>query len=734
MLFSTCFGPARLILFITALSFAFAAQSADWMGGARGVMTGPQTAPDKCTEPSQNILAAAAGDTFKTQTDTAGTKPAGGIPVMGNSRFPKLINTISVPSNAAPLVMHMDETMSAMELALKESSVLLPHRKHKVVLLTGDLGAGIHSTVHEFSRRTKQEIIGLNLTIDKPGSILKELEGYTDQSGKRVPGILERAKEKGKEKIIYIDDISLLLQSPEAKTVDLEVQKIRKLLLSGDVQVMVRTSPADATSLKSVVGRSGEQSLTQVIFPRLSGKKLSEVVLAAKKAPEDYFNVEFTPEAIELAIKTSESFDFGSTKFSPVGAALKLLEHVALGMRHAATGNERLLIDEAAFRQGLESSSPFKFMDREKLRGLQKTMNSIVLGQREAVGEIVEEVQTVLRGGWVDRVIKRIGGAYSLMGPSGVGKSFTAETLAEQIDAVVIRLEKADFFGEHGAAIFKGSPKGYVGQGTGGDVLNKVRAAGNRPVIFICDEFEKWPKSARDNFLTMVNDGVASDFDGNVAHFHNTFFMFTMNVAEQEIATLAKAGAPRDQIRHVAHELAKRELGHPFMGRTKTITYNPVDSKVQEEVIDKVWQEVLRVARQNKIDVPIEMGSSVRDWILKSSDQTLGARNTRSTAINTLLDQISMLHFLERPDPALLQQQKIIVTDALSDVPYGLAENVDDLKQIVIQVKDDHFVYRAILNDGTEIWRRKRIPRNFDENGRAAGEVDDPNQLNLEGI
>jgi hypothetical protein len=710
-------------LFIVVLLSSPTKASAGALDKVRGAFTGPGGSPEiPCADPVAEVL--------KTAADAAGAGGGGGIPVTGNSMFRHLVTPLKYDPKTTPsFAVHRDEVINQVTLGLQQSANLPPLRSHKIVVLTGDDGVGRSSIMQEIGLRASKnsadawpgasansrkfwqgrEVVALNLTLDNPAAVLKDLVGYINGEGIKVPGIIEKAKKNNQ--VLFIDDISILIKPENSNTVHLELEKIRKLLLSGDVPIVVEATPKGFGNLENQLGDLARR-LHRVDVPELQGEELLDAVAASAKTAETHFDVTYSADCYSAALEAGKRFDFGKTTVANPGAAIELLQRATIYLRHSSNSQGKMTVDAASFATALDAISKggYKQIDKKLLQNLDKEVLSAVKGQDEPVHDILKGIRTGIRrnlkgGSWRVKGQLGVGGSFALMGPSGVGKSFTPKTIREKLglsEKNLIMFEKLDFFGEHGLAIFKGAPKGYKGMGTGGDFVNRVREA-KGPIIVIFDEFEKYPLEIRNAVLTMLEEGKVTDFDGNVAYLRDAYFFFPMNTGEKQILQMVELGTPRDQISAMVERIAVQELGAPFVGRTRTIVFNPMDRQALEGIFNNVWKALQKVANDFGIDQPIELTNFAKDEIIELTDIAMGGRNLVGNVIEVLSEELSDLHLLARPDAKLLAEQKMLIG--------GLDEKVDDLVKITVTFKDGHFMYHAQLKDGTVIYRTLRSRR-----------------------
>jgi type VI secretion system protein VasG len=250
------------------------------------------------------------------------------------------------------------------------------------------------------------------------------------------------------------------------------------------------------------------------------------------------------------------------------------------------------------------------------VQSLPATLEARVIGQRDALHQIGERVQTA-RAGLTDP--KKPLGVFLLAGPSGVGKTETALALAEALyggEQNLITVNMSEYQEAHTVSGLKGAPPGYVGYGEGGVLTEAVR---RRPYsVVLLDEIEKAHRDVHEMFFQVFDKGYMEDGDGRYIDFRNTTILLTSN-AGSELTTSLCADAPlspdADGLREaLTHELLKA-FPAAFLGRVTVVPYRPLAGESLARIVrlhlDRV---VMRMARVH--DIALAYNQQVVDYIV----------------------------------------------------------------------------------------------------------------------
>ncbi len=254
--------------------------------------------------------------------------------------------------------------------------------------------------------------------------------------------------------------------------------------------------------------------------------------------------------------------------------------------------------------------------EREKILHLAETLKKRVIGQDNAV-ELVSNAILRQRAGIKDEY-KPIG-SFLFLGPTGVGKTELAKSLAEALfdsETHIVRLDMSEFMEPHSVAKLIGAPPGYVGYDEGGQLTEKIRR--NPYSIILFDEIEKAHHDVFNILLQILDDGRLTDSQGRTVDFKNTIIIMTSNLGSELLL--------QDKGETEVLNLLKQYFKPEFLNRIdEIITFKPLDKTVQLKIVTKLLHDLdVRLLHQ---DINITFTDNLKNWILEQSfDITYGAR------------------------------------------------------------------------------------------------------------
>ncbi|MCW2601031.1 MAG: NDP-hexose 4-ketoreductase [Frankiales bacterium] len=291
----------------------------------------------------------------------------------------------------------------------------------------------------------------------------------------------------------------------------------------------------------------------------------------------------------------------------------------------------------------------FKLTEEEtaRLLRMEDELHKRVIGQEQAIKAVSQAIRRT-RAGLKDP--KRPGGSFIFAGPSGVGKTELAKTLAEFLfgdEDSLITLDMSEFMEKHTVSRLVGSPPGYVGYDEGGQLTEKVRRKPFSVVLF--DEVEKAHPDVFNTLLQILEDGRLTDSQGRVVDFKNTVLIMTSNLGTRDIGKGFNLGFQKDHDKIGAYERMKTKVQEELKQHFRPEFLNRIDDIVvfhqlsQDEIVTIVDLMLARVDAQlrNK-DMGLEVTTAAKLLLAtKGYDPVLGARPLRRTIQREIEDNLS---------------------------------------------------------------------------------------------
>jgi len=292
---------------------------------------------------------------------------------------------------------------------------------------------------------------------------------------------------------------------------------------------------------------------------------------------------------------------------------------------------------------------PLKRMEQgeaQRLLTMELEMGKTVVGQKEAVGAICK----ALRRSRADlKDPKRPIGTFALLGPTGVGKTLLAKSLAECLfgdPKALIQLDMSEYMERHNASRMVGSPPGYVGYEEGGQLTEQVRRRPYSVVLF--DEVEKAHPDVMNMLLQILEEGKLTDNVGRVVNFRNTVILMTSNVGAETLRKGTSLGfgpindvASYERMRDRILEEARRAFRPEFMNRLDDIiVFRPLTKIELIEILDLEIRKVMERLKGKQLKLTLD--EAAKDLLVeKGYDPQYGARPMRRSVERFLEDPLA---------------------------------------------------------------------------------------------
>jgi ATP-dependent Clp protease ATP-binding subunit ClpC len=284
--------------------------------------------------------------------------------------------------------------------------------------------------------------------------------------------------------------------------------------------------------------------------------------------------------------------------------------------------------------------------EMQRLLKVEEEMTKVVIGQREAVAAIGK----ALRRSRADlKDPRRPIGTFALLGPTGVGKTLLAKTLAEQMfgdSKALIQLDMSEYMEKFNVSRLIGSPPGYVGYEEGGQLTEQVRRKPYSVVLF--DEVEKAHPDVWNMLLQILEEGKLTDNVGRVVNFRNTIILMTSNVGSDTIKRQSTLGFSPitdensyEKMREKILEEAKKTFRPEFLNRLDDlIVFRSLTKPDLVEILDLEVRKVMQ--RLKNRNILLQLDEKAKDFLVeKGYDPQYGARPMRRSVERFLEDPLA---------------------------------------------------------------------------------------------
>ena len=278
--------------------------------------------------------------------------------------------------------------------------------------------------------------------------------------------------------------------------------------------------------------------------------------------------------------------------------------------------------------------------ERDKLLTLDETLHKRVIGQEEAVQAVAEAIQRS-RAGIQDP--NRPIGSFLFLGPTGVGKTELAKSLAHALfddEQNMVRIDMSEYMEKYSVSRLIGAPPGYVGYEEGGQLTEAVRRKPYSVVLF--DEVEKAHPDVFNVLLQVLDDGRITDSQGRTVDFKNTIIILTSNLgSEYLLGGIGADGSIDETAKEKVHTLLRRSFRPEFLNRLDEIVfYKPLTKEDVTRIIDLLISKLNeRLASQQ---IRVELTPKAKEFIVAESyDPEFGARPLRRYLQHTVETKLS---------------------------------------------------------------------------------------------
>src|SRR6516225_9861144 len=585
---------------------------------------------------------------------------------------------------------------------------ILSRRTKNNPVLLGEPGVGKTAIVEGLATRIvdgevppsllNKRILALDLSLVVAGT------KYRGQFEERLKGIISELTSSD-DVIMFIDEIHSLIGAGSAEG-SLDAANILKPTLSrGEVQCIGATTPRDyhkyiekdralVRRFQPITIRPPDESETMAILD------------GVKERYERFHGVRFEEEAIRASVYQSNRYitdrflpDKAIDVLDEAGARVKLGKRISYGeikkveqeLRRAVEGMKNALarkdFDEAVayhdkevtlrrrheeLKQRYEDEAnrildvtradveeviarwtgiPIQSVAQEemdKLLNMEAYLHERIVGQEEAISALARAIRRSRAG---LKSPNRPIGSFVFLGPTGVGKTEVARTLAEFLfgsERSLLRFDMSEYMEKHAIAKMIGSPPGYVGHEEGGQLTERIK---RKPYsVILLDEIEKAHPDVLNILLQVLEDGMITDAYGEVVDFKNTIVIMTSNIGSQHVArtggrlgfqTPEREQQFRDRRDLVLGEM-KKTLSPEFINRIdEVIVFDALTEGQMREIVRILLKRLNTSLADRQVEVVVS--DEVCDWIVTTTctDRAYGARPLRRAIQRFIEDQLS---------------------------------------------------------------------------------------------
>ena len=305
--------------------------------------------------------------------------------------------------------------------------------------------------------------------------------------------------------------------------------------------------------------------------------------------------------------------------------------------------------------------------ETQKLIHMEDELHKRIIGQESAVAAVSQSIRRT-RAGLKDP--KRPSGSFIFLGPTGVGKTELAKTLAEFLfgdDNALITLDMSEYMEKHTVSRLVGSPPGYVGYEEGGQLTEAVRRKPFSVVLF--DEIEKAHPDVFNTLLQILEEGRLTDSQGRSVDFRNTVLIMTSNLGTQDLRkanvgfTTADSAMSYERMKEKVMDALKVHFRPEFLNRIdEVIVFHELNRDEVLQMVDNLTRAPHRASSRARASASSSRSRPRSSWPSRATTRQLGARPLRRAIQRLVEDPLSEMLLFKQ-----FHAGEIIVVDTEDD-------------------------------------------------------------------
>jgi ATP-dependent Clp protease ATP-binding subunit ClpC len=539
----------------------------------------------------------------------------------------------------------------------------------KTAIVEGLAQRIVHGEVPSFLENKR--ILSLDLSLIVAGT------KYRGQFEERLKQIMRELVENP-QYIVFIDELHTLVGAGSAEG-SLDAANILKPALSrGEIQCIGATTPGEFR--KSIEkDRSLERRFQAVKVPPPTEEEAVEILDGVRERYESFHQVRYTDEALEAAVYQSHRYipdrflpDKAIDVIDEAGARVKLRVRREQGNLSdwsqisewsqepgissiIGEQSDDALVSEEVTRDDIEEViarwtgipvTSLKEGETQKLLRIELELHERVVSQRPAISALARAIRRSRAG--LKNPLRPVG-SFLFLGPTGVGKTEVARSLAQVLfgsERSMIRFDMSEFMEKHSVSKLIGSPPGYVGHEEGGQLTERIRRSPYSVLLF--DEIEKAHPDIFNVLLQVFEDGILTDALGNAVDFKNAIIIMTSNIGARFIQKKATMGfqgtndASREKMEEMVMSAVRQTFNPEFINRLDEIII--FDELLNDELLDVIQLQVDQInVTMLRHGFEVRLTDEAKRWIVQKTcaDRSYGARPLRRALQKYVEDPLS---------------------------------------------------------------------------------------------
>lgn len=472
--------------------------------------------------------------------------------------------------------------------------------------------------------------------------ISKVLAGasYRGEFEGRLNDIINEAK-KIKKLILFIDNISTVNVGGSENSQG-AIALLRPALENGDIHIMSTSLYSDYKNSFSR-DKSLFRIFHKIVVRETDIAQTIELIDKTKGRLEEHYDLKISKEDIEFCVKTSKRYV--SDGYLP-DKAIDLLDETCSVLHISGESMSKQAI--ARVLSSWTAIPDEKILQQKaqmELISMEKTLHKTVIGQEEPIKVISDAIRQSYAG--LSDPNTPIG-SFLFLGPSGVGKTECAKSLASFMfddPNSIIRIDMSEYMEKHSISRLIGSPPGYVGYDEGGQLTDAVR---NKPYsIVLLDEVEKAHPDVFNLLLQVFDEGRLTDSQGQTVDFTNTIILMTSNIGSK----LYFENLDPTELDEQRRDLLRSNFRPEFLNRINDIIYfHPLEQKHMMEILEI---QIKRLeSRLEEKQIKIMLSEKLKTWLCNEGyDPEMGARPLKRLITKKIVEPLSKHILAHFPQP-----------------------------------------------------------------------------------
>ena len=431
------------------------------------------------------------------------------------------------------------------------------------------------------------------------------------------------------DKAIDLVDEACSLIKTEMKSMPVELDEVSRKIMQLEIEETALSKEKDEFSKQRLEDIKKEKSELKTKFDSMKAKWDNEKQ-SIEKVQKLREEIEKTNAGIEQAERNYDLNKVAELRYGKLPELQKQLEEEEKkeGSKENVLLRNKVTADEIAEIVSRWTGIPVtKLMEgeREKILHLKDLLHKRVIGQEEAVEDVSEAIMRS-RAGISDP--KKPIGSFLFLGPTGVGKTELAKSLAECLfddEHNLIRIDMSEYMEKYSTSRLIGAPPGYVGYEEGGQLTEAVRRKPYSVILF--DEIEKAHPDVFNILLQVLDDGRITDSQGRTVDFKNTIIILTSNLGSEYILEgITDKGEISEEAKEKVNNLLKKSFRPEFLNRLDEIVfYKPLKKEEVTKILDLLIVDLEK--RLEDKHITLELTDKAKQYLIDNGyDEVYGAR------------------------------------------------------------------------------------------------------------